>query len=58
MEMITLKKLNDVERKQLYCAEISNRFVASKNSENEEDINRAPEIIKENIRVLVKENLA
>jgi hypothetical protein len=47
-----------MEGKQQYCVQISNKFAASKNSKTEVAINRAPEIIRENIRVLVKESPA
>jgi hypothetical protein len=40
-EMFNLKKLNEVEGKEQYHAEISNRFAALENLYIEVDINRA-----------------
>jgi hypothetical protein len=52
MERLNLKKLNDVEDK-----EISNRFAALEDLNNEMDINRAWETTRENIKISAKESL-
>jgi hypothetical protein len=39
MERFSLKKLNEVEGKELYCVEVSNRFAALKNLHTEVDVN-------------------
>jgi hypothetical protein len=57
MERFNLKKLNEVEGKEQYRVEISNRFVALENFDTEVDINRAWETIRENIKVSGKESL-
>jgi hypothetical protein len=49
MERFNLKKLNEVEGKQQYRVEISNRFVTLENLDTEVDINRAWETVRENI---------
>jgi hypothetical protein len=46
MERLNLKKLNQVEGKEQYRVEISNRFAALENLDNELDINRAWEFIR------------
>jgi hypothetical protein len=38
MERFNLKKLNEVEGKEQYCVEISNRFTALENLETEVDV--------------------
>jgi hypothetical protein len=45
MERFNLKKLNDVEGKERYCAEVSDRFAALENLDAEVEINRAWELI-------------
>jgi hypothetical protein len=50
MEKFNLKKLNDVEGKEQYHVEVSNRFAAV-------EINSAREMIRENINISTKENL-
>jgi hypothetical protein len=52
MERFNLKKLNEVEGKEQYHAEISNRFAGLENLHTEVDINRAWETIRENTEVL------
>jgi hypothetical protein len=39
--MFNLKKLNEVEGKEQYCVEVSNRFAALENLDAEVDINSA-----------------
>ena len=49
-EDFNLRKLNDLEVKKQYQIEITNRFAALENVSEDEDINRAWESIKENIK--------
>jgi hypothetical protein len=56
-ERFNLKKLNDVDGKEQYRVEISNRFAALENLDSEVDINRASETIRENIKISAKESL-
>jgi hypothetical protein len=51
MERFSLNKLNDVECKEQYHVEISNRFAALEILNAEMDINRAWETIRENIKI-------
>ncbi|PNF34106.1 hypothetical protein B7P43_G01139 [Cryptotermes secundus] len=46
MERFNLKKVNEVEGKELYRVEISNRFAALENLDTEADVNKAWETIK------------
>ncbi|PNF27854.1 hypothetical protein B7P43_G09196 [Cryptotermes secundus] len=57
MERFNLKKLNEVEGKEQYCVEISNRFAALENLETEVDVNKAWETIGEDIKMSAKESL-
>jgi hypothetical protein len=57
LERFDLKKLNDVEVKEKYQVEISNRFAALGSLDESFDINNAWESIKENIKTSAKENL-
>jgi len=52
-----LRKLNDLEFRKQYQIEITNRFASLENVSEDEDINRAWEIIKENIKTSATENL-
>jgi hypothetical protein len=56
MERFNLKKLNEVEGKEQYCVEISNRFAALENIHTEVDVNKAWETIGENIKISAKES--
>jgi hypothetical protein len=47
-ERFNLKKLNEVEGKEQYRVEISNRLVALENADTEVDANKAWETIREN----------
>jgi hypothetical protein len=47
METFNLKKLNEIEGKEKYCVEISNRFAALENLGTEVDVNKAWETIRE-----------
>jgi uncharacterized FlaG/YvyC family protein len=56
MERFNLKKLNDVEGREQFCVEVSNRFAALEDLDTEvEKINSAWETIRENINISVKE---
>jgi hypothetical protein len=57
MERFNLKKLNEVEGKEQYRPEISNRFASLENLDVEVNINRAWETIRENTKISVKESL-
>jgi len=56
-ERFNLTKLNELEVRKENLFEISNRFVASENLNDSEDINRAWENIQENIQTSVKVGL-
>jgi hypothetical protein len=43
MERFNLKKLNEIEGKEQYCVEVSNRFAALEHLETEVEINTALE---------------
>jgi hypothetical protein len=57
VERFDLKKLNDVEVKEKYQIEISNRFAALESLDESFDINNAWESIRENIKNSAKDNL-
>ena len=57
MERFNLRKLNEPEVGKQYQIEITKRFAALKNLSDDEDINRAWENIKENIKTSTKESL-
>jgi hypothetical protein len=57
LERFDLKKLSDVEVKEKYQVEISNRFAALESLDESFDINNAWESIRENIRTSSKDNL-
>jgi hypothetical protein len=50
MERLNLKKLNDVEGKEQFCVEVSNRFAALEDFDAEVEINNAWETIRKNIK--------
>jgi hypothetical protein len=52
-----LKILNEVEGKEQYLVEISNRFAVLENLDTEVDTNRAWETIRENIKISAKVSL-
>jgi hypothetical protein len=54
-ERFNLKKLNDVEDKEKFCVEVSNRSAALEDLDAEVEINSAWETIRENIRISAKE---
>jgi hypothetical protein len=55
MERFTIKKLNEVQGKEQYRVEITNRFAALENLDTEVDVNRAWETNRENIEICAKE---
>jgi hypothetical protein len=57
MERFNLKKLDEVEGKERHRVGISNRFAALENLDDDVDINRAWETIKENIKMSAKVSL-
>jgi hypothetical protein len=56
MERFNLK-LNEVEGKEKYCVEVSNRFAALEDLDAEVEINIIWETIREDIKISVKEVL-
>jgi hypothetical protein len=57
MERFNLKKSNEVEDREQYRVEISNRFSLFESLDTEVDINRAWETVRENIKISAKESL-
>ena len=57
VERFNLRKLNDLEVRKHYHIKISNRFAALESISNSEDINRAWENIKLNIKTSAKDSL-
>jgi lipoate-protein ligase A len=57
MERFNLKKLNEVEGKEKYCVEVSNRFAALEDLDSEVEINTIWETIRENIKISAKDSL-
>jgi hypothetical protein len=57
MERFNLKKLNVVEGKEKYWAEVSNWFAALEDLDTEVEINSVWETIRENIKISAKESL-
>jgi hypothetical protein len=58
MERFNLKKLNEIEGKEQYHVEVSNRFAALEDLELEMEINSASEMIRENIKISTKGSLS
>ena len=56
-QRFNLRKLNEPEVREQYQMEITNRFAALENLNDDEDVNRTWENIKENIQTSVKESL-
>jgi hypothetical protein len=52
-----LKELNDVQGKEEFRVEVSNRFAALEDLDAEVEINSARETIRENINISAKESL-
>jgi hypothetical protein len=57
LERFDLKKLDEVEVKEKYQVEISNRFATLESLDESFDINSAWESIRENIKTSAKDNL-
>jgi hypothetical protein len=57
VDRYNLKKLSEIENRKQFQIELSNRFEALMNLNDSEDINRAWENIKKNIKILAKETL-
>jgi hypothetical protein len=57
MEKFNLKKLTEVEGKVQFRVEVSNRFAALEDLDAELEINSGWEMIRENIKSLLKESL-
>jgi hypothetical protein len=57
VERFNLKKLNEVEGKEQFRVEVSNRFAALEDLEAEVGINGAWKTIRENIKISAKEDL-
>jgi hypothetical protein len=57
MERFNLKKLTEVEVKEQYRVEVSNRFAALEDLDTEVEINSAWETKKDNVKMEFKESL-
>jgi hypothetical protein len=57
VERFNLQKLNEVECKEQYCVEISNRFTALENLHTKVGISRAWETSRENIKIAAKDSV-
>ena len=57
VERFNLRKLSALEVRKQYQIEITNNFAALENLNDNEDINRAWENMKENIKTSAKESL-
>jgi hypothetical protein len=57
VERFKVKKLNEEEVKEQYQVTIKNKFAVLENLDDNGDINRAWETIKENIRISAKESI-
>jgi len=56
-QRFNLRKLNELEVRKQYQIEITNKFAALENLNNDEDVNRTWENIKKNIKTSAKESL-
>ena len=56
-QRFNLRKLNEPEVREQYQIEITNRFAALDNSDDDEDVNRIWENIKDNIQTSAKKSL-
>jgi len=56
-QRLNLRKLNEPEVREQYQIEITNRFAALENLNDDEDVNRTWENIKENIQTSAKGSL-
>jgi hypothetical protein len=55
--MFGLRELNEVDDKEKYCVEVSNRFASLDDLYTEVGINSAKEMIRRNIRMFAKDSL-
>jgi hypothetical protein len=58
MERFSLKNISEVEGEELYQVKIKNSLAAVENLDDDVDINKAWESIRENINILPKESLS
>ena len=56
-QRFTLRKLNELEFRKQYQIQITNKFAALKNLNDDEDVNRIWENIKKNIKTSAKKSL-
>jgi hypothetical protein len=56
-ERFNLNKLNEIEGKEQYRVEVSNRFAALEDLDAEAEINSAWEIIRDNLTISAKESI-
>ena len=56
-QRFNLRKLKELEVRKQYQIEITNRFAAMENLNDDEDVNRTWENIKENIKTSAKDSL-
>jgi hypothetical protein len=56
-ERFNFKKLNQIEGKEQFCVEVSNRLVALEDLDTEVEIDSAWEMIRENTNISAKESL-
>jgi hypothetical protein len=57
MQRFNFKKLNEVEVKDQYRVEVSNRFAALEDLDAQVEINSSWELIRENIKISAKKSL-
>jgi hypothetical protein len=57
METFSFRNLNEVEGKEKYCVDVSNRFAALEDLDSEVEINTVWETMRENIKFSAKESL-
>jgi hemin uptake protein HemP len=57
MKRFNFKELNEIEGKEQYRVEISNRFTDFQTLDTEVDINKARETIRKNVKISAKESL-
>jgi 50S ribosomal subunit-associated GTPase HflX len=57
VERFNLKQLNEEEVKEQYQIMIKNKFAALENLDDNGDVNRAWETIRQNIRISAKESI-
>jgi hypothetical protein len=55
VDMLNLKKLNEIEGKEKYCVEVLNRFAALEDLDVEVEVSSAWETITESINISAKQ---